>query len=270
MSFGEWIDRWGESPVTFGGLAALSRAPDRRLALFRSATAALVAAVVVWFIGRSWWPALEKAVNNLGEGSVLADGRLTWSGSDPVLLTDYPFLSVAVNLSRTQELDQSADLQLELGERELRVRSVLGYVAATYPEPWALRLDRSEILPWWGAWRPVMLAVAGGLTFVSLVLSWIVLSSIYVFPLRIWSFLWDRDAGLRECWRLAFGAQLPGALWVAVALFCYGFHRLNLPGFLACWVIHWLITWVYLLVVPLKWPRSRSAPQRVANPFKTG
>jgi hypothetical protein len=231
------------------------------------ATAAAATAVLVWFLNSAWCPALELALGNLPEHSSLTNGRLVWGGEPVVHLADHAFFSIAVDLEGNAEIDQSADVQVEFGPAELRVRSMFGFVTVPYPPDLNLRMDRQDVLPWWGAWRPIILGGVALLSLVCLLSAWFLIASILALPVRLYAFLLDRKTTVGECWRLAFGSHLLGACLVTLALALYGLSRLSLASLLLSWFLHWFIISLLLITAPLRLPKFNSGRPGAINPF---
>jgi hypothetical protein len=254
-------------PITFGGVAAFSRASFGRLLVVQLIVASLVAASVLCFLVTAWFPVIQKALSRLPERGAIRRGHLEWSGPSPAVLTEGTFLSIIVDAAGHRQPGQSADVQLVLGPGGLKVCSLFGCVGLPYPKNWTLALNRAEAEPWWGAWRPFLpLAIAPGVVL-CLLTSWLALATVYALPLRMLAFYSDRQVTGPGCWRIACAAQLPGALLMSCAMLLYGFNRLNLVGLLFAWLLHLVIGWIYLGIVPARLPRLAGAPRRRSNPF---
>ena len=196
-------------PLTFKGIARLGRAPLGRLMAVQCVVAAIVAASVLTTVLVSWKPVITETLLRLPDQGGIRDGTLAWFGPEPVRLANNSFLSVVVELIPNGSLGLSADLQLEFGRRELRSRSILGYLAVPYPVDWVIPANRKQLEPWWGAWNwPVMGGLALGVFFGLQVLWWL-LAVVYAWPVRLIAFYSDRQISLPGC---ASIQRLPGGL----------------------------------------------------------
>jgi len=254
-------------PITFGGVAAFSRASLGRLFLVQFIVALLVAASVLCFLMSAWLPMVQKAIARLPEKGAVRNGQLEWNSPSPSWLTEGTFLSIIVDAAGGSRFGQSADVQLELDRNGFKICSLFGCVAVPYPKNRTIALNRAEADPWWGAWRPFVVAGAGAGVVICLMVSWLVLATIYSLPLRLITFYSDRQASWPGCWRVAGAAQLPGALLMSGAILLYGFNRLNLVGLLFAWLLHLVVGWIYIGIATARMPRLAGAPRRRGNPF---
>lgn len=250
-------------PLTFGGVAAFAEASLGRTLLIAGAVAFLLGASVLRFVAAVWAPALEVAIKRLPAQGRIDTGRLVWPTNQSAALVDNAFVAISVRPGDAPLADQSADLQFEFGPAALQVSSLLGYVAVPYPARYVMPLNRTELEPLWGAWRPhLLLGVAAG-TFLGLLAGWIVLAALLALPVRAYALLLGRDVSLGGGWRLAVAALLPGALMMGGALVAYSLRRLSLGELLLANGLHLLIDVAYLLISPLRLPGI--AP---ASPFR--
>ena len=254
-------------PITFGGVAAFSRASFGRLLLVQFIVAALVAASVLCFLVSTWFPAVHKAIGRLPDRGAIHRGQLEWNSPSPVWLSEGTFLSIIVDVAGGSRSGQSADLQLELERNGFKICSLFGCLAVPYPKNWTIAMSRAEVEPWWGAWRPFLLIGAVVGVVICLLAGWLGLAALYSLPLRLIAFYSDRRATWGACWRLAGAAQLPGALLMSCATFLYGFNRINLVGLLFAWLLHVVIGWIYIGIAPARLPRLAGVPRRGGNPF---
>src|SRR2546429_7680107 len=179
-------------PITFGGVAAFSRASFGRLFLVQFIVALLVAASVLCFLMSAWLPMIQKAIARLPEKGAIRNGQLEWNSPSPSWLTEGTFLSIIVDAAGGSRFGQSADVQLELERNGFKICSLFGCVAVPYPKNWTIALSRAEVEPWWGAWRPFLLigAVAG--VVICLLAGWLGLAAVYSLPLRLIAFCLER------------------------------------------------------------------------------
>ncbi len=254
-------------PITFGGVAAFSRASLGRLVLVQLLAALVVAVSVISFLSAAWFPVLQKAIARLPERGAIRGGQLEWNNTSPTWLAEGPFLSIVVDAGEGGRTGQSADVQLELKRRGLSVCSLFGCLTLPYPKHWTFALNRAEAEPWWGAWRPFLLVGVGAGVVIFLMTIWLVLATVYSLPVRVITFYSDRQSTWAGCWRIASAAQVPGALLMCGAIFLYGFNRLNLVGLLFAWLLHLVIGWIYIGIAPARLARLADATRRRGNPF---
>jgi hypothetical protein len=187
-----------------------------------------------------------------------------------VRLAENRFLSIAVDLNHSGEVRSPAHIQVEFGRDHVKIFSLLGYVQTAYPRRWVVSFNRAELQPWWGAWEPALLALAGAVTIGALMLSWAGLATAYCWIAWLIGLLANRDLTLKGSWRLAGAALMPGALFQSGALVAYGFGTIDLVRLAFAGAIHFVVGWVYLIISPLWLPRHAAASEEDANPFQKG
>jgi hypothetical protein len=255
-------------PLTFGGVAAFSQAPWRRLLLAQTLTALLVAASAVWFLAHCYAPVITQEIQKMPEGAGLAGGQL--AGLSGIEISESKFLSIAITAADDADLDQSADVQIVFRRDRLDISSILssalGSLEFDYSNQSALDLSRSRLEPWWGAWRPVILVAAGLAVVVWLLLVWAALAWIYAPAAKLVAWFCDRQLSWPGAWRLACAALLPGAVLLALGLVCYGGQMVDVFGLGYFGTVHLLVGWVYVLGAPAFAPRLSSA-KKICNPF---
>ena len=257
-------------PFSFGGVAAFARASFGRLFIAQFVTAAAVAACIVWLLARQWCPVIETAIAQLpAERAVIHEGQLVWPAREASTLAETHFLAIVVSPHELDDTGLTADLQFELGKNHLRVGSLFGYLAWPYPEDRQLPLTRGEAEPWWGAWKPILLAGVAGGTVVCLLFVWAVFASCGMFVVRLIAFFTDRECTRNGHWQLAAAALLPGAWIFAMGVVLYGLEWLPLLGLLLVTAVHLVVGWVYLFFAPFCLPRVPEQFPAVANPFTT-
>ncbi len=229
--------------------------------------ALLNAAAVMWLAYDGWLPTIHSAMRHLPETGQIRSGRLDWRGESPAVLAEGPFVAFNVDLNHAAEYRSPAHIQIEFGKDDFYVYSLLGYAAGRYPAGWVIAFNRDELQPWWGAWEPVLLAVAGAVVAVLLMLAWQVLATAYFLPAWLAGFFENRALNLRGSWRLAGAALMPGALLMAVAILAYDFGVFDLVRLAFVAIGHLLISWIYLLISPLFLPRHPAMPASPGNPF---
>lgn len=254
-------------PLTPLGVAAFAQASLRRLLLVQFIVALLVGGTVAWVLRDTCFPTISAAIAQLPAEGGIRSGKMVWRGDSPRLLAEGRFLAFSVDLQHTSEIRSPAHVQLELGATNLLVHSLLGYTQVEYPRGWIIAVNRTELSPLWGAWRPWLLlgAVVGVVAY--LLASWWVLATIYCAPVWLIGFFANRDLGWRASWRLAAAALLPGAFVMIVGLSFYDLGAFELVRLAFVFVAHLVVGWVYLGVSLYFVPRLPSLMQSTANPF---
>jgi len=254
-------------PLTPRGVAAFADARLRRLLLVQFVVALLVAGTLVWFLHGVWFPQLREAIRQLPAQGEIRRGKLAWRGNSPEQLAGDRFLAVVVDLNHEAEVGREADVCVELGQTDFRVISLLGYWPVNYPTGWVIAANRPEVEPWWGAWRPAILAGVVLMCVPALMLTWAIWAAVYCAPAWLVAFFGNRDLHWRGAWKLASAAQMPGALLMVAAMILYGLGFLDLVRLAACVGLHLAVAWVCLIVSPLFRPRLQAADIVRGNPF---
>ena len=143
-------------PLTFGGVAAFAQAPLSRLLLVEFLAALAAAASVVAFVGMAWAPAIQKAISQLPDGGEIRNGQLQWQGPGRLSLVETRFVALGVDLAESGELAPVADVQCLLGPTKAKVTLLFGVFSVAYPSRWIIPLNRTDLDPWWGAWKPAI------------------------------------------------------------------------------------------------------------------
>jgi hypothetical protein len=274
--------RWAQ-PFTFAGAAQLAHASQARLFKFQLAVALLAALAVVVFFETACVPVINRTIALLPSSGAIQRGTLHWASPTPVRASGSSFLWISVDPRQVLEASEGPDLQVELGETELRLRSLFGYWAVPYPRAFVIAVNRTDLEPWWGAWHPAIAAGLGAGVMASLFATWAVLALIYAWPIRLIAFYADRQVTWRGSWRIALASLLPGAVFMTIAFVAYTFHHLNLVQLLAATVLHLMVGWVYVLLAPFCLPHdrptrrapARNTPSKLrkprgSNPFSSG
>jgi hypothetical protein len=256
-------------PFTFGGVAGFAHVSFGWLLMFQICAAVIAAGAMVTFVELGWAPVIQRTIQQFPATGQIQQQRLSWPTTTPVRTFGSSFLCVSVDPAGSLDPAEGADLQLELGQKELRLRSFLGYVAVPYPAGYVIALNRTELEPWWGAWHLAMTVTAAAAVVAGLWLTWAVLALIYAWPVRLIAFYADRALTWLGAYRVAAAALLPGALFFSLAILAYTWHRLTLLQLLLAALLHLMIGWAFVLVTPFCLPRT---PARGTvgkkNPFK--
>lgn len=256
-------------PFTFGGVAAFARSGPARLFVAQLAAAILAGCSAVYFLHRDWSPVVIQAIQGMPETARIVDGRLL--GMHEAVIAETKFFAIAVTPDASDQIGQSADVQVQFRPSNFRVGSVFrpdwGW-EADYGREFSLMLSRAALEPWWGAWQPVILACIGVSVLLLLFGIWALLASIYTLPAKLITWFTDRDLSWRGAWRLGSAALLPGALLMALAIMLYAWQALDLIELGSLCVAHLLMGWVYVVGAAWVCPRSVIVPA-TPNPFNT-
>jgi len=254
-------------PLTFSGVAAFAGETFTRLWMVQLIVSILVAGSMVWTLETGWFPVIEQAIDGLADNAEIRNRQLEWPNDRSTPLAENSFLSIRVDPDGIVSTDQGADIQLVFTKTGLKVRSLLGFVEASYPAGWAMSLRRADVRAWWGAWRFFLPIGLGVMVVLCLFINWSALACLYCFPVRVIAFYLDRAVTWRSCWRLAAAALLPGALVMSGGLVLYSLHRIELVGLLFAWLLHVIVAWVYVAYSPTRLPRLGNPPASRKNPF---
>lgn len=230
---------------------------------------ALSTAVLLgWVLQTTWWPVIDLAVREFPErGPALADGRFRWPETAPRLLADSPHLGVAVRPGDSEPLGHTADLQLELLPRSLRLAGIAGFVELPWPPSTDLSLGRLEARAGWEAWRRPVLAALVVVATGSLTLIWTLWSLALALPLRFMALILRRQITLGGCWRLGTAACMSASMALDLGLAGYGLRWVPWPALAAVAALHLLVwglsAWWGLLNRP-----GKSRPGKAPNPFQ--
>jgi hypothetical protein len=253
-------------PLTPRGVAAFARASFGRLLLAQLIVALIAAGAVVWFLRHAWFPTVSEAVRTLPTEGAISSGRLDWPAASPAWLAEGRFLALVVDLEHAGEARSPAHVQIEFGRTDFKAYSLFGSLQRAYPLSRTFAFNRTELLPWWGAWAPVILAIVAGAVVAGLMATWACLATLYTVPVVLIAFFANRDCNLAGSWRVAGAALMPGALLMCAALLLYGWGAFDLVRLMAAGAAHLVIGWGYVLASPLCLPRNLPA-QPKDNPF---
>lgn len=229
---------------------------------------ALVAAsVVIWFLTRDWVPVITRAIKQMPAEGEIRSGRLSWTTDSPVALAENRFLALAVDLKHEGQVRSPAHVAVEFGERTFKIYSLFGYAEGQYPPGWWIGLNRTDAMPWWGAWAPPILGIVAILVILSLMICWAILATIYVGPAWLFGFFANRQLSFGGGWRLSGAALMPGCLFLSAAIFVYGMGFLDLVKLGVAVAAHWIIGWLYIFLSIRKLPLLPEAAAAKGNPF---
>jgi hypothetical protein len=253
-------------PLTFGGVARFAAAPFERLLIVQGVFLVMACLASISLLGSLVFPAITEVITRLPIGSSIEQGELRWPANGPSRLFENRVVSVWVNLRGPAMESGSADFQIELRKNQLIMRSILGYLPISYPTGWFIGLNRSELEPLWGAWRPLWLGGLGLGAAMFVYASWIFLASIYTPIVRTLLFYLDKPVDILGAWKLCSAALLPGSLVMSAGCILYANLRISLVAFLLIIASHIVLGWVYVLAAPFRFP----SPKIPEDPFATG
>lgn len=254
-------------PLTPRGVAAFAGTTLGRVLAVQFVFALLAGGTVVWFLNRDWVPIITHAIKQMPAEGEIRFGRLVWTGDSPVSLAENRFFALAVDLKHEGQARSPAHISVELGERDFKVYSLLGFVQGHYPKIWRIGFNRTEAAPWWGAWAPPILGIVALLVIVSLLLCWTILATISAGPAWLVAFFANRDLSLAASWRLSGAALMPGCLFLIAAIFLYGLGFLDLIRLGVALAAHFLVGWVYIWLSVHKLALHPEAAVAKGNPF---
>jgi hypothetical protein len=255
-------------PLTPSGVAAFAHASFSRLWLVQIVSAILVAGTVCWVLNARWFPVISAAVEHLPQTGTIRAGRLECDGEPVQPLAESRFIAFAIDLQHTGQARSPSQIQFEFGQSDLRIYSVFGRAEVPYPVSLAVPFNFQQLKPWWGAWAPILLAIATLGTVFTLLASWAILATVYCLVVWLLGLYLNRDLTLRGSWLTAGAALMPGALVMAVAIAGYGISKLDLIRLLAGWCFHIVLGWAYLILAAIAAPKFAPVMAIRENPFK--
>jgi hypothetical protein len=254
-------------PLTPRGVAAFARARFGRLLLVQSVIALLVVASVIWFLGTGWFPVIRQAIRQLPDTGLIQNQQLISPRTSTAPLGEGRLLALVMDVDGTGTPSLATDLRAEFRRRGWALCSFLGCLYLDYPKERTVPFNRPDLESRWAAWEAMIYITAGLATLMVAFASWLALATLYCPVARIYSFYKDREITLVGSWKLAAAALLPGALLVASGIVLYGLGVIDLDRFVVLWTLHWVVSWVYLFVAPLRLPRTPDASPTPRDPF---
>jgi hypothetical protein len=248
-------------------VARFAHAPVRRVLLAGLIFGVITGLSVSWLAARFWAPVIDEAVAALPPTSSIQGGTLRWPERSGRLLAANQFLSFEVVLNEVRSDSAPVDLAFEFRPDRLGLRSLFGSAAVPYPRNVIFKLNRTALVPTWGAWRgPAIFVLIPG-TALLLVLSWSLLAIPYAVVARGIAGLFGRELSLPEAWKLCVAAQLPGCILMIFAISLYASGQVSVLFILIMFVAHFIPTVLYLLISPLLVPKKARGAALKSNPF---
>jgi hypothetical protein len=254
-------------PLTPCGLAKFARASFGRVFLMQFIVALFAAASVVWFLSANCYPIIRAAIGRLPENGEIRSGRMNVEGEWPAVLAENRFLALAIDPGHVGEVRSPAHLAVEFGREDIRIFSLLGFTRQPYPADWVVPMNRTELIPWWGAWAPPISVIAAFALIAGLMVAWACLASIYAPVAWLIGYFANRDLNLTGSWRLAGAALMPGALLLVTTIIAYGLGWLDLVHLGVAMAAHFVVGWIYLVTGVLAVQRLSAYAERKSNPF---
>jgi hypothetical protein len=267
MSTPAEITRFAWEPLTPRGVAAFGHASLRRLLLVQFLFALWLAVAACYFVSHAWFPVVDAAIRQLPEQGEMRAEKLNWRGRSPEFLGDNRFLALIVDLPHSGQIRSPAHIQIEFGETNVLAFSLFGRAEVAYPKGWIVGFNRAEMGPWWGAWKPPILAITIGVVILGSMFLWAVMATIYFLPVWLIGFFANRDLDLRGSWKLAGATSMPGALLLGLAVLLYTWGALDLIRLCVAAGLSVVIGWIYLVASPLLAPRLAKEKSLKENPF---
>ena len=256
-------------PLTGGGIAAFAEATFTRTLGFQLLFALLAAVAVTWSVRQAWFPPFRTALTELPENAAeIRAGRLFWPDTNAVTLGENPQLAVAVDPADTGDLGRSADLQVELHARELRLTGLFGEQSLPYPPELQIPLDHRGGPAAWGAWNWVGLVFVAAAVVVTLFATWWLTATGLAPFLWLAAFILRRELTLGGAWRLVAAAWLPATMLLMASIVLYSLNGLRLTGLALAAAAHLVLVPLWLLWALLMLP-DRTRKKQPKNPFNS-
>lgn len=254
-------------PLTFPGVVAFSRRQASWFLLGWITLAGLAAGTTIWFFHYHWIPVVEESIETFPANLKIQDGRLNHLPPDSVTRHQNNFLSLVVSSIASPTGNMTSDFQIILTPEEIRLKSLLGYLALPYPRQQSLNLSADHVIPWWNARKGLFTIATFFLITGGLLIMWTGLATCYYVPLSVASFFADRRTEFWPTWRLAGSILVPGVIIMTISILLYGLHLLSLLGLLLSACLHLIIGWVYLAGAIRHIPRVPESAMISKNPF---
>lgn len=256
-------------PLTLGGAARYAHDGVGRLFLTGLIISIGCVAAILVTVRNAWQPVIDEAISKLPAGAEVRAGKLT--APQVASVGGNKYLSLALDPTGEANPSSTADIHITFSKTELRFRSLFGIASVPYQPHWRIPLNRAEVEPWWGAWRPAVYGYIALATVIFVFATWIGLALVYMFvPLLLVFFALKRDLWLGGAWKLAVASLMPGALFFSFAILLYGLGHLRMEGLLVAWALHFVVGWVFLVGAVFQLPRNFDNPftkEPVENPF---
>jgi hypothetical protein len=226
-----WLSRasaW--QPLTGRGVAAFADASFGRLFFFQLLGAIASTLALLWALQTAYVPVFNRALSQLPERASVHLGRLQWPNQNAATLADSPHFAIAVRPVDDAEPDRTADLQVELSPRSIRLGGILGYHDWPYPPAAEWNLGRLEASALWAAWRWPLRFLFSVILAAAFIGAWWILQALFSPILWTLGLMFRRNLSFGSAWRQAGAAWLTAFLFADAAIFAYTRRWLALPG----------------------------------------
>ncbi len=249
-------------------MARFAHAHIGRLLLTALVFGLVAGSAATWLGATGWAPAIDEAVAALPTDARVHRGTLQWPERAGRLLGANAYLSLEVVLQNAPRDSSAADIAVEAHLTYVVVRSVLGATTIPIPPVLSFTLDRSTLVPAWGAWRaPLLFGLIPG-TALLLMICWAVLAVPYSLLAMMIGVLFQRDLTFRKAWKLCMAAQLPGSVLMAFAIALYASGQVSILFIVVMFVAHFVPTLLFLLISPVLVPKRPREVDDEDNPFE--
>jgi hypothetical protein len=248
-------------PLTFGGVARYAFDWIGRLFVTALIVSIIVTATVLFTVRRAWVPVLERAIAAAPAGAEIRSGHFT--APETLRIEDSPYLSIRFDPNGNLTARSTSEIEITFEPTQLRLHTLLGSKLFPYPPYWSLELNRAQLEPWWGAWKPAVFAYIAFGSVAQLFASWVALGILYSVPTRIAAAIARRQLTLWGAFKMSVAALMPGAIFLSIVIALYGLGQLRLVELAVSWALHFVFGWLFLVGAFLKLPKVGSA-----NPFQ--
>jgi len=254
-------------PFTPCGIAAFAKATFGRILILLSIVALLTTSILIWFLNTAWFPTVRAAIAHLPEQGEISRGQLNYPRPTVDTLADHRFLGFVLIGSQTNSTDLSSHIAVKFRRSGFEACSIFGCAWFPYPTDRTIEFNRLALEARWGAWEPVINAIAAVVVFLGLLAFWIILAFVYSFPPWITAWFKKRDLSWAGSWWICSAALMPGSLLFALGIWIYGLGFLDVLQFLIVGFVQFVLGWVCIAfgfrALPQRPPRTR----RGGNPF---
>jgi hypothetical protein len=254
-------------PFTPQGIASFARTTLGRVLTLLCVVALLTSGSAVWFLKTAWFPTIRAAIQELPNEGQISHQELKTPRTTTDPLAEHRFLGFVVLVSQGEGTDLSSHIAVKFRKQTFELCSIFGCARFRYPADWNIEFSRLALEARWGAWEPVITAIAAIGSFLGLLSLWIVVGFVYSFIPWLIALIKKRDLTWAGSWRMCCAALMPGALLFVLGIWIYGLGMLHVLQFVIVAVAQIVAGWVWIgfgvRVLPARPPRAR----RKANPF---
>ena len=253
-------------PFTPRGVAAFADATSLRLFLVQLLAAALVIISLLWSLRIAWIPVITEGIRHLPETGVIRRGELTFEAESPRRLAESARLGLVVDVAGTGEAGHVGEVEATFEKNRVVVRGPLGDWSRPYDSRYLISFNRTDLIPWWDAWRWTILAGITIATLIWLFVSWWALALLYLPLTKTIAFFADRGLTWGGAWRMNLAALIPGACLMAGAFLLYAIGAVDFFQFGLLYLLHVVAGWIFVCTSPFFLPKIVATPS-AKNPF---